>query len=97
MQSSLNSMTNNLNLRVNNLSSQLATINSKIYSAPRNERALREITRKQQTVEGLYLYLLQKREEAQIAYASASPNSKVVDTAFPASKFPVAPKKVLYT
>lgn len=93
MQSSLNSMTNNLNLRVNNLSSQLATINSKIYSAPRNERALREITRKQQTVEGLYLYLLQKREEAQIAYASASPNSKVVDTAFPASKFPVSPKK----
>ncbi|MDF0717412.1 polysaccharide biosynthesis tyrosine autokinase [Muricauda sp. 334s03] len=93
MQSSLNSMTNNLNLRVNNLSSQLATINSKIYSAPRNERALREITRKQQTVEGLYLYLLQKREEAQIAYASASPNSKIVDSAFPASKFPVAPKK----
>ena len=93
MQSSLNSMSNNLNLRVNNLSSQLATINSKIYSAPRNERALREITRKQQTVEGLYLYLLQKREEAQIAYASASPNSKIVDAAFPASKFPVAPKK----
>ncbi|GLU44902.1 tyrosine-protein kinase family protein [Allomuricauda sp. NBRC 101325] len=95
MQSSLNSMQNNLNLRVNNLSSQLATINSKIYSAPRNERALREITRKQQTVEGLYLYLLQKREEAQIAYASASPNSKIVDAAFPASKFPVAPKKSL--
>lgn len=93
MQSSLNSMTNNLDLRVNNLSSQLASINSKIYSAPRNERALREITRKQQTVEGLYLYLLQKREEAQIAYASASPNSKIVDQAFPASKYPVAPKK----
>jgi len=49
MQSSLNGMTNNLNLRVNNLSSQVATVNSKIYSAPRNERALRDITRKQQT------------------------------------------------
>lgn len=93
MKSSLNSMANNLNLRVNNLSSQLATVNSKIYSAPRNERALREITRKQQTVEGLYLYLLQKREEAQIAYASASPNSKIVDAAFPSSKDPVSPKK----
>lgn len=95
MKSSLNSMTNNLDLKVNNLNSQLATLNSKIYSAPRNERALREITRKQQTVEGLYLYLLQKREEAQIAYASASANSKVVDEAFPSSKFPVSPKKGL--
>ena len=93
MQSSLNGMTNNLNLRVNNLSSQVATVNSKIYSAPRNERALRDITRKQQTVESLYLYLLQKKEEAQIAYASASPNSKIVNPGFASSKFPVSPKK----
>jgi len=95
MKSSLNSMTNNLNLKANKISSQLATLNSKIYSAPRNERALRDITRKQQTVEGLYLYLLQKREEAQIAYASAAPNSKLVDPAFPTSKFPVSPKKLI--
>jgi capsular exopolysaccharide synthesis family protein len=71
----------------------VATVNSKIYSAPRNERALRDITRKQQTVEGLYLYLLQKKEEAQIAYASASPNSKIVNPAFASSVFPVSPKK----
>ena len=93
LKSSLNNTIRNLNLKVDNLSSQMATLNSKIYSTPRNERALREITRKQQTVEGLYLYLLQKREEAQITYASAAPNSKVVDSAFLVSRFPISPKK----
>lgn len=91
LQSSLNGMTNNLELRVNNLSSQQAQINSRIYSVPKNERALRDITRKQQTTEALYLYLLQKREEAQIAYASATPKSKLVDMPY-TSQFPVSPK-----
>lgn len=93
MLSSLNSMTNNLGLQVNSLSSQLSKINSRIYSAPRNERALRDISRQQQTIESLYLYLLQKREEAQIAFASATPKSKIIDRAYLVSEKPVSPKK----
>jgi capsular exopolysaccharide synthesis family protein len=93
MQSSLNSVTNNLALQVNSLSSQLSKINSRIYSAPKNERALRDITRQQQTTEQLYLYLLQKREESQITFASATPKSKIIDNAFLASNTPVSPKK----
>ena len=61
MQSSLSSTVNNLGMQVNTLSGQQAIINSKIYSAPSNERALRDITRQQQTTESLYLYLLQKK------------------------------------
>ena len=90
MQSSLNNVTNNLNLQVNSLSDRLSQINSRIYAAPKNERALRDISRKQQTTESLYLYLLQKREESQITFASASPKSKVIDTAFGSSS-PVSP------
>jgi uncharacterized protein involved in exopolysaccharide biosynthesis len=93
LESSLNSMTNNLNLRANNLSSQLSQIDARIYAAPANERALREITRQQQTTEGLYLYLLQKREESQITFASAAPKSKIIDRAYGISEFPVSPKK----
>ncbi|MUH36580.1 polysaccharide biosynthesis tyrosine autokinase [Zobellia amurskyensis] len=93
MQSSLSSSVNNLGLTVNSLSGQQARFNSKIYSSPANERALRDITRQQQTTESLYLYLLQKREEAQISAASSSPKSKIVDQAYSISKLPVSPKK----
>lgn len=96
MKSSLNNVTNNLNLQVNSLSKQLSQINSRIYAAPGNERALRDISRKQQTTESLYLYLLQKREESQITFASASPKSKIVDAAYGSNK-PVSPKtNVIY-
>ncbi|MDC6366854.1 MULTISPECIES: GumC family protein [Flavobacteriaceae] len=91
MQSSLNNVTNNLDLQVNSLSKQLSQINSRIYAAPSNERALRDISRQQQTTESLYLYLLQKREESQITFASAAPKSKIVDAAYGSDK-PVSPK-----
>lgn len=93
MKSSLNSVTNNLSLQANSLSGQLSRINSKIYSVPKNERALKDISREQTTIEAIYVYLLQKREESQIAYASAAPKLKIVDNAFSYSSSPVSPNK----
>ncbi|TMM53775.1 polysaccharide biosynthesis tyrosine autokinase [Maribacter algarum] len=95
LSSSLKSTVDNYSLTVNSLSGQQARFNSKVYSSPKNERALREITRKQQTTEQLYLYLLTKREESQIAVASKEPKSKTIDSGYSVSRFPVSPRKNL--
>ena len=95
IKSSLTGVERNLGMQVNNLSSQMARINSKIYSAPKNSRALRDITRKQETTESLYLYLLQKREESQITLASSTAKSKVIDNAHLVQLNPISPKKPL--
>ncbi|QBA63902.1 GumC family protein [Muriicola soli] len=97
MSSSLSSMTNNLNLERNSLSKRLSNINSRLYSAPKNERTLRDITRKQETKEALYLYLLQKREESQIAFASAEAKIKTIDPAYSLTNGPVGmDKRIIY-
>ena len=95
MQSSLNSLERNVGMNVSTLQSQLGRIQGTIYSAPENQRELRNITRKQETTESLYLYLLQKREESQIAFASASPKSNIIDKAYVSSPTPVKPKKAI--
>lgn len=95
IKSSLSGVERNLGMQVNNLSSQMARINSKIYSAPKNARELRDITRQQETTESLYLYLLQKREESQITLASSSPKSKIIDNAHLVQLDPISPKKPL--
>lgn len=97
LSSSYKSAVNSLSLTVNSLSKERYRYTSKVLSTPSNERALRDITRKQQTTEQLYLYLLTKREESQIAVASQAPKSKTIDQAYSISRLPVSPKrKIVY-
>ena len=71
-------------------------ISSKIYSAPKKERQFRDLNRQQNIKESLYLYLLQKREEAAISNGISSPTVTVVNSAY-ASSNPVSPKtKLIY-
>lgn len=95
MTSSLNALETNVGMSVSTLQNQLGRIQGTIYSAPQNQKELRDITRKQETTESLYLYLLQKREESQISFASAAPRSNIIDTAYLASPTPVKPKKAI--
>ena len=58
------------------------------------ERQTRDLSRQQNLKEGIYNYLLQKREETGLTLATATPNAKVIDPAFYSTN-PVKPKKMI--
>ncbi|MGY3055211.1 tyrosine-protein kinase Etk/Wzc [Pedobacter sp. UYEF25] len=67
-------------------------IQSSIKSVPGQERQLIGLERKKSIKETIYLYLLQKKEEAALSYASAVADSRIVDPAF-GDSIPIKPKK----
>jgi len=64
---------------------------SRIQNIPSIERDLLEIQRQKSIKEGLYTYLLQKREESAISLASTVSNSRIIDKAM-AGDTPVKPQ-----
>lgn len=82
----------NLNIQKADISKQQRILSGRVSSVPTLEREFREITRQQGVKDALYLYLLEKREEAEISTVALAPNAKIIDKAF-SSNVPVAPKK----
>ncbi|HEY0055326.1 MAG TPA: polysaccharide biosynthesis tyrosine autokinase [Pedobacter sp.] len=79
---SLRSIQKNLNVQESSIQRQNNQYKNFLSSVPRNERVLQEIKRKQGITEGLYLYLLQKREEAAISSTGNNvPNYRQMDLA----------------
>ena len=91
---SLRNSRSSLSISLNEARIQERGLSSKIYSAPKKEREIKDIQRQQQIIETLYLYLLQKREENSISRAVTTPNSKVIDRAY-GSYIPVSPNKMI--
>ena len=61
------------------LSNQFGMYQSRVSSAPERERVLNEIGRQQEVKSGLYLMLLQKREENSISLAATADKGKLID------------------
>ena len=73
------------------LSKQFLKYDIQISNLPEKEKFLRSIERNQKIKESLYLFLLQKREEAEVNYAVVEPSIKVVEYAF-TNNIPISPK-----
>lgn len=77
-----------------NVSGTAATYTSMLQGLPGKERKLLDISRQQSIKNSIYTFLLQKREETMLSYASAVADTRVVDVAESSEK-PVSPKKIL--
>ena len=94
--SNLQSQRQSLIASKENLNNTNGSYNSILQAVPQKERQLLDISREQNIKSSIYSFLLQKKEESALSYASTVSNSRVVDNA-QAGTVPVSPnKKLIY-
>jgi tyrosine-protein kinase Etk/Wzc len=90
----ISSQRKNLVASKSNLSSTNAGYTQMLQTIPGKEKEYTEIVRQKDIKNQVYAFLLQKREEAKLKYASNVPDSKIVDAA-ESSVDPTSPKKII--
>ena len=88
----INSQRKNLLAGRNNLESTSGNYSSMLQTIPEKERELLAISRQQAIKSNIYTFLLQKREETALSFASTVADSRIIDKA-ESSDSPIGPKK----
>lgn len=79
-----------MNIQRNSIATQAGQYEGQIGNSPEQERMLTQIGRQQEVKSGLYLMLLQKREENSISLAATADKGKLIDA--PSLSGKVSPK-----
>ena len=92
IKTSIESLHNSLEIRKKDFEQQAKKYDSKLGDAPTQEKILAGYERQLEVKSGLYMMLLQKREENSIALAATADNAKLIDAAL-ANDGPVSPNR----
>ena len=94
VQATLDATLKGLQITKEDLARAASRYSRRINDAPTQERQFVSIARQQEIKSGLYLMLLQKREENAITLAATANNAKIIDEAL-ADDNPISPKKTI--
>ena len=94
VQATLDATLKGLQITKEDLAREASRYSRRISDAPTQERQFVSIARQQEIKAGLYLMLLQKREENAITLAATANNAKIIDEAL-ADDNPISPKKTI--
>lgn len=82
-----------IDLVLKELKEKEKTIVSRMGEVPQQERIYFDLRRQQEILQGVYLILLQKREEIALSIGQSKDKAKVIDPAF-TKPLPIAPRKL---
>ena len=94
IQTTLDATLKGLEITKADLAREANRFSRRISDAPTQERQFVSIARQQEIKSGLYLMLLQKREENAIVLAAIANNAKIIDEA-QADATPISPKRMI--
>ena len=94
IRSAIANVENGLDIKIKSLERESQLVEEKLTSVPTQEKQYRSIAREQELKENLFLFLMQKREEAEIAKLMYVPMAKIIENPDP-GEHPVAPRKML--